>query len=129
MDGILIASKLVDEAKKEKKRSFIVQSRFLKSLRVCELDLSRVCGWDNGVPSEVERMDYGMFTNFIYVRAGEWEPYSRVPDDSEAGMLKYDDPLSPFHFLLAAEGLNLMMPKLVWEILNDTNLAMVALNL
>jgi len=128
MDGILIASKLVDEAKKEKKRSFIVQSRFLKSLRVCELDLSRVCGWDNGVPSEVERMDYGMFTNFIYVRAGEWEPYSRVPDDSEAGMLKYDDPLSPFHFLLAAGGLNLMMPKLVWEILNDTNLAMVALN-
>jgi len=54
-----------------------------------------------------------MFTNFIYVRAGEWEPYSRVPDDSEAGMLKYDDPLSPFHFLLAAGGLNLMMPKLV----------------
>jgi len=36
--------------------------------------------------------------------------------------------LMTWQWLLAAEGLNLMMPKLVRDILKDTNLAMVALN-
>ncbi|GKU98550.1 hypothetical protein SLEP1_g11542 [Rubroshorea leprosula] len=85
MDGVMIANEIVDEAKKKKKKAFMLKIDFEKAYDKC-LRSSMVSVLLNGSPTR----------QFTVLRG-----------------LRQGDPLSPFLFLIIAEGINGLVSKAI----------------
>jgi hypothetical protein len=110
LDGILIANEIVDEAKKSKKELLLFKVDFEKAYDSVDWGyLDAVMGRMDFPPLWRKWMKECVCTATASVLVNG-SPTDEFP--LERG-LRQGDPLSPFLFLLAAEGLNVLMKSLV----------------
>ncbi|PNX92269.1 cysteine-rich receptor-like protein kinase [Trifolium pratense] len=110
LDGILIANEIVDEAKRKKKEAFMFKVDFEKAFDSVDWNFLDIVMQKMGFHEKWRSwITECLKTNSISVLVN-----GSPSKEFEMGRgLRQGDPLSPFLFLIAAEGFNLLMKKAV----------------